>query len=134
MEQACIDGAARQNKAFRQRVNYWRSKGHTLEEAQRRASIRSHILALAPAAGITEDVKPKTWRTENLPTGINSGREVCLAVLCRSVACISICTGATAILVRASATYLGGSWEAWLKASLLEAGLIYLSVYRPTAR
>jgi hypothetical protein len=161
MGQRSIDGAARQNKAFRQRVAYWQAKGFPAEEAYRRASVRSQILSLAPApeqkisldqpienrkAGETEAYvapedtsllrgprpagpaeTPKACAPENRMSQKSHATDALQVAVCAAVV-----LGASTLLVRSSVTVFGQTWEGWLKAILLEVGIVGLSVYRPT--
>jgi hypothetical protein len=160
MGQRSIDGAARQNKAFRQRVAYWQAKGFSAEEAYRRASVRSQILSLAPAPGqkVSRDepiesrepdeaktclapddavplcalwpasaaAMPKVCAAENRMPQKSHGTDALQVVVCAAVV-----LGASTLLVTSSVTVFGQTWEGWLKAILLEVGIVGLSVYRP---
>jgi hypothetical protein len=160
MGQRSIDGAARQNKAFRQRVAYWQAKGFPAEEAYRRASVRSQILSLAPAPEQKtswderiESRKPDETKTclapdvapfpASRPADVAKALKICAtenrmpqkchgADALQVVVCAAVVLGASTLLVRSSATVFGQTWEGWLKAILLEVGIVGLSVYRPT--
>jgi hypothetical protein len=160
MGQRSIDVAMRQNKAFRQRVAYWQAKGYPAEEAHRRASVRSQILSLAPAPEqkISRDEPVESRRPDETkaslapevvsrravqPAGELVAPKTCAAgnrISQKSHAadalqvavCAVVVLGASTLLVRSSVTVFGETWEGWLKAILLEVGIVGLSVYRPT--
>jgi hypothetical protein len=159
MGQRSIDMAVRQNKAFRQRVTYWQTKGYSAEEAHRRASVRSQILSLAPAPEqkITRDAPVESRRPDEpetrfaleadplrpaKPAGAPETPKTCAAEIriaqkshaadaLQVAVCAAVVLGASTLLVRSSVTVFGQTWEGWLKAILLEVGIVGLSVYRP---
>jgi hypothetical protein len=157
MGEASIDGAVRQNKAFKQRVAYWRAKGYPAEEALRRANVRNQILSLAPTLqqqiyqpsdsrqpGETKicqaQVEGQPLRNLLVARKVTSKsgsaenlppKPSYAADALQIVVCAAVILGASTLLVWSTVEVFGQTWAGWLKAILLEVSIVGLSVYRP---
>jgi hypothetical protein len=144
--------SAKERKAYRERLRYWSSKGLPLKEAQERASQVNKPKYQGPepspeptAEEIASLVKELQAPAQKAPTHILNQTGQVIPIMRPSPAetpnlhladflplagTAIIVAGISALLISASLEVFGQTWQGWLKALLLEVGILYLSLCR----